>query len=78
MTSSSAGGSGSAGRARCRLQLVRHRVALKNQVHATLLAFGGCARLGPWDRLGPRLHIAAELGDITRFASPSRLVGLAL
>jgi transposase len=123
-------------RARWRLHLVRHRVALKNRVHATLLAFGRpCAtldlfgvggrqllqRLGlpePWAgttaaavaliddleaqvdgcerelrRLGadhqyvPLLMsapgiawvlgytIAAELGDITRFASPKKLCG---
>jgi transposase len=118
-------------RARWRLHLVRHRVALKNRVHATLLAFGRpcttsdlfgvggralLARLGlpqPWagitaaavaliDDLDAQVHgceqelrrlgadhayvpllmsapgiawvlgytIAAELGDITRFASP--------
>jgi transposase len=123
-------------RARFRLHLVRHRVALKNRVHATLLAFGRpCAtsdlfgvggralltRLAlpePWAgttaaavaliddldaqvdacerdlrRLGadhayvPLLMtapgiawvlgytIAAELGDITRFASPKKLCG---
>jgi transposase len=123
-------------RARWRLHLVRHRVALKNRVHATLLAFGRpcptsdlfgpggrqlLARLGlpePWAgttaaavrliddlevqvdacerelrRLGadhayvPLLMtapgiawvlgytIAAELGDITRFASPKKLCG---
>ena len=123
-------------RARFRLHLVRHRVALKNRVHATLLAFGRpCAtldlfgvggrqllgRLGlpePWagttaaavaliDDLDAQVHgceqelrrlgadhacvpllmtapgiawvlgytIAAELGDIGRFASPKKLVG---
>jgi transposase len=123
-------------RARWRLHLVRHRVALKNRVHATLLAFGRpcpvsdlfgpggralLAGLGlpePWAgttaaavaliddldaqidscerelrRLGadhayvPLLMtapgiawvlgytIAAELGDIGRFASPKKLCG---
>jgi transposase len=123
-------------RARWRLHLVRHRVALKNRVHATLLAFGRpCAtsdlfgaggrrlleRLAlpePWagttaaavaliDDLDAQVHgceqelrrlgadhpdvpllmtapgiawvlgytIAAELGDITRFPSPKKLVG---
>jgi transposase len=123
-------------RARWRLHLVRHRTALKNRVHATLLAFGHpcqtsdlfgvggrqlLARLGlpePWAgttaaalglideldqqvdaceralrRLGadhpyvPLLMtapgigwvlgytIAAELGDISRFASPTKLCG---
>jgi transposase len=123
-------------RARFRLHLVRHRTALKNRVHATLLAFGRpcptadlfgaggrqlLERLGlpePWAgttaaavvliddleaqidtcerelrRLGadhdyvPLLMtapgiawvlgytIAAELGDITRFASPKKLCG---
>ena len=121
-------------RARWRLHLVRHRVALKNRVHATLLAFGRpcptsdlfgpdgrqlLARLGlpePWagttaaavaliDDLDAQIHgceqelrrlgadheyvpllmtapgiawvlgytIAAEIGDITRFASPKKL-----
>jgi transposase len=123
-------------RARWRLPLVRHRVALKHRVHATLLAFGRpcptsdlfgaggrelLARLGlpePWAgttaaavaliddleaqidgcegelrRLGadhayvPLLMsapgiawvlgdtIAAEIGDIARFASPRKLCG---
>jgi transposase len=123
-------------RARWRLHLVRHRVALKNRVHATLLAFGRpcpvsdlfgpggralLARLGlpePWagttaaavtliDDLDAQVHgceqelrrlgadhpyvpllmtapgiawvlgytIAAELGDIGRFASPKKLCG---
>ena len=123
-------------RARWRLYLVRHRVGLKNRVHATLLAFGHpcatsdlfgvggrqlLARLGlpePWAgttaaavalideldqqvdacehelrRLGadhpyvPLLMttpgigwvlgytIAAEIGDIARFASPKKLCG---
>jgi transposase len=123
-------------RARFRLHLVRHRVALKNRVHATLLAFGRpCAtsdlfgvggralldRLAlpePWagsmtaslqllDELDERVDacerelrqlgadhadvpllmtapgiawvlgytIAAEIGDITRFASPKKLCG---
>ena len=123
-------------RARFRLHLVRHRTALKNRIHATLLAFGhpcstsdlfgpgGRQLLGrlrlpePWAgttaaavaliddleaqidscerelrRLGadhpymPLLRsapgiawvlgytIAAEIGDITRFASPKKLVG---
>jgi transposase len=123
-------------RARFRLHLVRHRVALKNRVHATLLAFGRpcptsdlfgadgrelLGRLGlpePWAgttaaavsliddleaqldgcerelrRLGadhpyvPLLMtapgiawvlgytIAAEIGEITRFTTPKRLVG---
>ena len=122
--------------ARWRLHLVRHRVALKNRVHATLLAFGRpcptsdlfgpdgrqlLARLGlpePWagttaaavaliDDLDAQIHgceqelrrlgadheyvpllmtapgiawvlgytIAAEIGDITRFASPKKLCG---
>jgi transposase len=125
-------------RARWRLHLVRRRVALKNRVHATLLAFGRpcatsdlfgvggralLARLGlpqPWagttaaavaliDDLDAQVHgceqelrrlgadhadvplpmsapaiawvlgytIAAELGDVTRFASPKKLVGYA-
>jgi transposase len=123
-------------RARWRLHLVRHRTALKNRIHATLLAFGhpcpvadlfgvgGRELLGrlelpePWAadttaaiylideldrqvgeceralrRLGadhryvPLLMttpgvgwvlgytIAAEIGDITRFASPTKLAG---
>jgi transposase len=123
-------------RARWRLHLVRHRVALKNRVHATLIAFGkpcptsdlfgvgGRAALErlaipePWatdvrvaveliDELGERIAacevelrrlgadhryvpllttipgvawvlgytIASEIGDIDRFASPSKLVG---
>ncbi len=123
-------------RARWRLHLVRHRTALKNRIHATLLAFGRpcptsdlfgpggrqvLARLAlpePWAgtttaaialiddldaqieecehdlrRLGadhayvPLLMtapgiawvlgytIAAEIGDITRFASPKKLCG---
>jgi transposase len=123
-------------RARWRLHLVRHRVALKNRVHATLLALGrpcptsdlfgpgGRALLArlelpePWagttvaaialiDDLDAQVHgcerelrrlgadhpyvpllmsvpgiawvlgytIAAELGDIGRFASPKKLVG---
>jgi transposase len=123
-------------RARFRLHLVRHRVALKNRIHATLLAFGRpvatsdlfgaggralLVRLGlpePWagttaaalaliDDLDAQVHgcerelrhlgadhpyvpllmsvpgiawvlgytIAAELGDIGRFASPNKLVG---
>jgi transposase len=33
-------GCGRAGKVRFRLHLVRHRTALKNRVHATLLAFG--------------------------------------
>jgi hypothetical protein len=33
-------GAGRAGTARVRLHLVRHRTALKNRIHATLLAFG--------------------------------------
>jgi transposase len=123
-------------RARWRLHLVRHRVALKNRIHATLIAFGhpcpvsdlfgveGRRRLDalalpePWAgdvraalrlideldrdidaceaelrRIGtdhayvPLLKtvpgigdilgytIAAELGDISRFASPKKLCG---
>ena len=123
-------------RARFRLHLVRHRVALKNRIHATLLAFGRPCPVSdlfgaggrqlldrlalpePWAgttaaavaliedldaqidscerelrRLGadhvyvPLLMsapgiawvlgytIAAELGDITRFASPKKLGG---
>ena len=123
-------------RARWRLHLVRHRVALKNRVHATLVAFGkpcpmadlfGVAgrdllsRLDipdPWAstltasvaliddldaqielieaeliQLGPHhpyipllvtvpgiawvlgYTIAAEIGDITRFPSPTKLAG---
>ena len=123
-------------RARWRLHLVRHRVALKNRVHATLLAFGRpcptsdlfgpggrhvLERLGlpePWagttaaavaliDDLDAQVHscerelrhlgadhpyvpllmsapgiawvlgytIAAEIGDITRFANPKKLCG---
>jgi transposase len=123
-------------RARFRLHLVRHRIALKNRVHATLLALGrpcpmadlfgagGRAllqRLGlpePWagtlqaslaliDELDAQVSdcerelrrlgadhpyvpllvtapgiawvlgstIAAEIGDITRFASPKKLCG---
>src|SRR4051794_8441703 len=123
-------------RARWRLHLVRHRTALKNRIHATLMAFGhpcpvsdlfgaagrrlleGLALPEPWAadvtaalrlievldgeiddceaalrRLGadhayvPLLMsapgigwvlgytIAAEIGDITRFATPKKLVG---
>ena len=123
-------------RARFRLHLVRHRVALKNRIHATLIAFGhpvpvsdlfskggrellerlaipepwtttlttslhmvdelereirGCEaelrRLGADHPYVPRLMtvpgigwvlgytIAAEIGDIGRFASPKKLVG---
>jgi transposase len=123
-------------RARWRLHLVRHRTALKNRVHSTLIAFGKpCpssdlfGRTGrqalqqlavpePWaselraaveliDVLDERIHaceielrqlgadhryvslltslpgvawvlgytIASEIGDIERFASPSKLVG---
>ncbi|MFF3875976.1 IS110 family transposase [Streptomyces sp. NPDC001978] len=123
-------------RARFRLHLVRHRVALKNRVHAALLAFGHpcpvsdlfgvagrklLATLGlpePWagtmaaslyliDELDTQVEacerelrklgadhpyvplltsapgigwvlgytIAAEIGDITRFASPAKLCG---
>jgi transposase len=123
-------------RARWRLHLVRHRTALKNRIHATLLAFGHpcpvsdlfgtrgrelLARLAlpePWagdtaaalhsiDQLDrevadceralrragadhryvpllmtapgvgwvPGYTIAAEIGDITRFASPTKLAG---
>jgi transposase len=122
--------------ARWRLHLVRHRVALKNRVHATLIAFGhpcpvsdlfgleGCQLLRrlefpePWlghveaamrlidtlsfeiDTLEDELKtegashpyvpllmtvpgvswvlaytIAAEIGDISRFASPTKLCG---
>jgi transposase len=123
-------------RARWRLHLVRHRTALKNRIHATLLAFGhpcpvsdlfgvggrellarlelpepwasdtaaavqlidqldaqiaGCERAlrvgGADHRYVPLLMtapgvgwvlgytIAAEIGDITRFASPTKLAG---
>src|SRR5215212_2878156 len=123
-------------RARWRLHLVRHRTALKNRIHATLLAFGHpcpvsdlfgtggrelLARLAlpePWaadttaalaliDVLDEQIHdceralrrtgadhryvpllmttpgigwvlgytIAAEIGDISRFASPAKLAG---
>jgi transposase len=123
-------------RARFRLHLVRHRVALKNRIHATLMAFGHPVPVSdlfskggrellermaipePWastlatslrmvddvereirlseaelKRLGadhpyvPRLMtvpgigwvlaytIAAEIGDIGRFASPKKLAG---
>ena len=123
-------------RARFRLHLVRHRVALKNRIHATLMAFGhpvpvsdlfgvgghellerlaipepwattlttslrmvddleaqirGCEtelrRLGADHPYVSRLTtvpgigwvlgytIAAEIGDIERFASPKKLVG---
>jgi transposase len=123
-------------RARWRLHLVRHRTALKNRIHATLMAFGhpcpvsdlfgaagrrlldGLALPEPWAadvtaalrlievldgeiddceaalrRLGadhayvPLLMtapgigwvlgytIAAEIGDITRFSTPKKLVG---
>ena len=123
-------------RARFRLHLVRHRVALKNRIHATLIAFGhpvpvsdlfskggrellerlaipepwsttlatslrmvddlereidGCQaelrRLGADHEYVPHLMtvpgigwvlgytIAAEIGDIGRFASPKKLVG---
>jgi transposase len=123
-------------RARWRLHLVRHRTALKNRIHATLLAFGHpcpvsdlfgvggrelLARLAlpePWatdtaaavhliDQLDAEIAdceralrhlgadhryvpllmtapgigwvlgytIAAEIGDITRFASPTKLAG---
>jgi transposase len=123
-------------RARWRLHLVRHRVALKNRIHATLIAFGKpcpvsdlfgaagrdvLARLDlpdPWaadmamaleliDELDGRIAgceaelrrlgaghpyvsllttvpgvawvlgytIASEIGDVGRFASPSKLVG---
>src|SRR4051812_28919138 len=123
-------------RARWRLHLVRHRTALKNRIHATLLAFGhpcpvsdlfgaagrrlldGLALPEPWAAdvaaalrliddldeqiadceaalrtlgaehayvpllmtvpgIGPVLGytIAAEIGDITRFPTPKKLVG---
>jgi transposase len=123
-------------RARWRLHLVRHRTALKNRIHATLMAFGhpcpvsdlfgvagrrlldGLALPEPWaadvaaalrliddldDQIAdceaalrtlgadhpyvPLLRtvpgigavlgytIAAEIGDITRFDSPKKLVG---
>jgi transposase len=123
-------------RARWRLHLVRHRTALKNRIHATLLAFGhpcpvsdlfgvagrrlldGLGLPEPWagdvvaalrlidvldgeiddceaalrregaehryvptlitaPGIGPVLGytIAAEIGDITRFPSPKKLVG---
>src|SRR3954451_25199420 len=123
-------------RARWRLHLVRHRTALKNRIHATLMAFGhpcpvsdlfgaagrrllaGLALPEPWGRdvaaavrliddlderiaaceaalrrlgaehpyvpllvtvpgIGPVLGytIAAEIGDITRFSTPKKLVG---
>lgn len=123
-------------RARFRLHLVRHRTALKNRIHATLIAFGHpvpvsdlfgtsgrelLARLAvpePWtttlatslrlvDELDAEIAtcavdlrtvgadhpyvallqtapgiawvlgytIAAEIGDVTRFASPKKLVG---
>src|SRR5438309_3615076 len=123
-------------RARWRLHLVRHRTALKNRIHATLLAFGhpcpvadlfgaagrqlleGLALPEPWagdvaaarhlidsldaeidgceaalrrlgadhpyvpllttvPGIGPVLGytIAAEIGDITRFPTPKKLVG---
>jgi len=123
-------------RARFRLHLVRHRTALKNRIHATLIAFGhpvpvsdlfgakgrellaGLAIPEPWastlatslrfvDELDAEIAacerdlraqgadhpyvpllmsapgiawvlgytIAAEIGDITRFASPKKLTG---
>src|SRR4051812_45353951 len=123
-------------RARWRLHLVRHRTALKNRIHATLMAFGhpcpvsdlfgaagrrllaGLALPEPWAAdvaaalrliddldeqiadceaalrrlgaehryvpllvtvpgIGPVLGytIAAEIGDITRFPTPKKLVG---
>jgi transposase len=123
-------------RARFRLYLVRHRVMLKNRVHATLLAFGKPCPVSdlfgmrgrelldrldipnPWkqniatalhmiDELGEAIHgcerelrqlgadhhyvplltsvpgiawvlgftIAAEIGDIERFATPKKLCG---
>jgi transposase len=123
-------------RARFRLHLVKHRTALKNRIHSTLIAFGhpvpvsdlfgvrgrqllaGLAIPEPWattlarsvalvdeldrevDRCEAELRalgadhryipllrtvpgigwvlaftIAAELGDITRFASPKKLAG---
>ena len=122
-------------RARWRLHLVRHRTALKNRIHATLMAFGHpsrcrtcsasaagsywtgwrCPNPGPRHRrrgaadrrarrrdrrlrAGPAqagrrsplcpaaddhpgigwvlgYTIAAEIGDITRFASPTKLAG---
>jgi transposase len=123
-------------RARWRLHLVRHRTALKNRIHATLMAFGhpcpvsdlfgaagrrllaGLALPEPWAGdvaaalrliddldeqiadceaalrrlgaehpyvpllvtvagIGPVLGytIAAEIGDITRFSTPKKLVG---
>jgi transposase len=51
-------------RARWRLYLVRKRTALKNRVHAQLLAFGhpcpvplrAAAHNDPRDRVDPRLH----------------------
>jgi transposase len=123
-------------RARWRLHLVRHRTALNNRIHATLMAFGhpcpvsdlfgvagrrlldGLALPEPWaadvaaalrliDDLDEQIAdceaalrtlgadhpyvpllrtvpgigavlgytIAAEIGDITRFASPKKLIG---
>jgi len=123
-------------RARWRLHLVRHRAALKNRIHATLMTFGhscpvsdlfgvGGRQLlqrlelpGPWhdtvtaslrliDQLGEEITaceadlrrrgadhpyvpllmtapgigwilaytIAGEIGDISRFSSPAKLVG---
>src|SRR5712691_11096979 len=92
-------------RARFRLHLVKHRTALKNRVHATLITHGvpnpcidlfdreitGIERelraLGADHRYIPLLvscpgiawilafTIASELGDITRFPTPVKLVG---
>jgi transposase len=75
-------------RARFRLFLVRWRTALKRRIHATLMTFGHPVPVS--DLFGVRgrqllaslavpeplsYTIAAEIGDISRFATPGRLVG---
>jgi transposase len=51
-------------RARWRLHLVRHRIALKNRVHATLLAFGASRPMSDLFGVGGRELLAAlELPD---------------
>ena len=59
------------GAARFRLQLVRHRTALKNRVHATLLAFGRpCATS---DLFGPAgRQLLGGLGCPSRAQAPPR------
>jgi transposase len=67
--------------ARFRAHLVKHRSRLKQRIHATLMTFelsvGYLPRLLTVPGIGPVLGytIAAEIGDISRFASPAKLIG---